>query len=203
MRKKARFVLIGGICLLMARVAFGPDQLHVGVQDYWGTPPAGVSEIASALGLQIDGQVTGLFASESLMATLGPNGAGKTTLLGGHGFAAGDKVRIANAGGGKLTIERLGGTPLTIHVHMDEYWRPEVVEEMTSALGLQIEGKAAGLFTKQSLTAVIGTGSTMLFDKGYLKGNRVKVTNAGGGKLTIERMSGSPVTIHIKMDEYY
>ena len=290
MQLKNRSVVIAGMCLLIAQVAFGPI-IPPGQIDFYSSRRAGVGEIASALGLQIDGQVTGLFAGESLMGVLGPNGAGKTTLLGGHGFAAGDKVRITNVGGGKLKIERLapdgsvktyihthfqdfyhpdgveeiatalgltptdrtaglfegmsmtaivgpsgsgkstlisqrgfsagqkvkvtnagggelaiervGGAPLTIHLQMEEYFRPQGVQVLASALGVQIEGKVTGLFAKQSLNAVMGTGSKLLFDKGYLKGNRVQITNLGSGRLAIERVGGAPLTIHIHMDEYF
>jgi hypothetical protein len=93
MRDRARgiVVVIFVFTVLVAHVAFG---VHVQVMDFMGPQPAGVSDVTAALDLRVDGPMKGLFAGESLMGLLGPNGAGKTTLLGGHGFAAGDKVKI-------------------------------------------------------------------------------------------------------------
>lgn len=122
-RHQARLIVIVlSLIVLNAPMAFG-TCIHVKVQDFM-SPQAGISDIASGLGLQPQGEVTGLFPGMSLTAVLGPSGAGKSTLLGGHGFAAGEKVRITNAGGSKLTIERLGGAPLTIHVQVDDFFQP-------------------------------------------------------------------------------
>jgi len=204
-RQTRGFVIILGVIVLHAQNVFG-QYLPPSQVDFFSTPPASVSDVASALDLQVDGKVTGLFAGESLMGLLGPNGAGKTTLLGGHGFTAGDKVKLTN-GGGKLTIERLGGAPLSIHLQMDDFMRPDGVEEMTSALGMQLVGKTIGLFAGQHLSVIVGASgsgkSTLISTRGFSAGQKVKVTNAGGGKLTIERLGGAALTMHVNMDDFF
>ncbi len=198
---KVRITNVGEGKLKIERLGGSSLKIIVDVMDFMR--PEGVEEMAMALGMQIVGKSTGLFARQHLSAIVGPSGSGKSTLISTRGFSAGQKVKVTNTGGGKLIIERLGGSALTIHIQMDEYYRPQVVEEIASALGLQVDGKAAGLFTRQSLNAGVGTGSKILFDKGYLKGNRAKITNTGGGKLAIERLGGAPLTLHVNMDDFY
>jgi hypothetical protein len=183
--------------LIVERLGGAPLTIRVQVMDFMR--PESVEELASALGLQIEGKATGLFAKESLSAVVGSS----AKLLFERGYLKGQRVKVTNAGGGKLTIERAGGAPLTIHVKVMDFMRPAGMEELASALGLRIEGKATGLFARQALNAAVGTGSKLLFDKGYLKGQRVKVINAGGGKLAIERAGGAPLTVRINMEDFF
>ena len=149
MKRQTRgFVIVLGVIVLHAQNVFG-QYLPPSQVDFYSTPPAGVGDVVSALGLQVDGKVSGLFAGESLMATLGPTGGGRTTLLGSRGFVAGDKVRITNVGGGILKIDRLapdGCVKTYIHTQVQDYYRPDGLEEMAMALGMQLVGKATGLF---------------------------------------------------------
>ncbi len=194
---KVRITNAGGGALKIERLGGSPLTVQVKVMDFYR--PEGVAELASALGLQIEGRATGLFAGQSLDGVVGTG----SKMLFDRGYLKGQRVKVTNAGSGKLIVERLGGGPLTIRVQVMDFYRPEGVAELASALGLQIEGKATGLFAKEALNAVVGTGSKMLFDRGYLKGNRVKLTNVGGGKLTIERLGGAPLTVHINMEEFF
>lgn len=198
---KVRITNVGGGKLKIDRQSGSPLTIQVGVMDFMLTDS--VEEMTAALGIQIVGKPTGLFARQHVSAIVGPSGSGKSTLISTQGFAAGQKVKITNAGSGKLAIERLDGASLSIQVTTLDFFRPQGVQVLTSALGVQIEGKVTGMFAKQSQNARVGIGSKLLFDKGYLKGNRVQITNLGEGKLAIERMSGSPLTIHLQMDDYY
>ncbi len=210
MKHKVRStIIIFSFIVLAAPVTFAPpSSIIVGANDFYGTPPAGVSDVAAALGLQVDGQVTGLFAGESLTAVLGPNEAGKSTLLGGHGFAAGDKVRITNAGGGKLKIDRLapdGSVKIYINTQVQDYYSPQTLGEVSKSLGLKSSGPVNGLLKEMSMTAVFtGPESGPLAANGFSPGDKVKLTNIGEGTLEVQRTGpGTPLSIHIQMDEFF
>ncbi|MBN2316353.1 MAG: hypothetical protein JXM79_20670 [Sedimentisphaerales bacterium] len=203
MKLRIKSVMIVGTCLVSMQVAFG---VQVRVLDFMSHQAASVSDVASALGLRVDGQVTSLFTSESLTATLGPTGAGKSTLLGGHGFAAGDKLTLTNAGGGKLQVQRSGsGSPLSVFVHMDEFWIPQALGEVNKQLGLKSSSAVNGLLKGMSMTTVFaGSKSSPLAAKGFSPGDTITLTNIGGGTLEALRTEpGTPLSIHIHMDKSF
>ena len=73
-------------------------------------------------------------------------------------------------------------------------------------MGLQTDGKVSGLFSGESLMATLGpTGggkTTLLGSRGFASGDKVRITNVGGGKLKIDRQGGSPLTIDVDLNDF-
>jgi hypothetical protein len=84
----------------------------------------------------------------------------------------------------------------------------KAVTELAAALRINPTEAAQELASGESLMGVVGPSgggkSTLLSRSGFRPGDSVELTNAGGGRMKIARQgANNPLSIYIKMDDFY
>jgi hypothetical protein len=155
MSNRVLFVLIA--LALPAPAASAGDARHLHKSDC--VNPQMFTQMTGGMGVVLDGPGQVLPVGKSTTAVVRPTVGDRTTAMSRAGFKPGDKVKISHTKAGSLVVERTGGTPLSFVVNVQDIFRPEQILDWGGHIGIKFDGKMA------------------LLGKGYIKKDRVTVTN--------------------------